>query len=129
MGNYTAITVAGSHGYLQLNTFKPVMIFNLLQSIDLLADAAQSFAIRYVDGIRANEGQIAGTRGRSLMLVTALTPHIGYDKAAKIDKPAIDGNQSPRDAAIQSGHVAELEFDLWVSPKDIIKPSRSGRGK
>jgi len=129
MGNRTEITVAGSHGHLQLNTFKPVMIFNLLQSIDVLADAAQSFAIRCVVGIRVNEGQIAGTLDRSLMLVTVLTPHIGYDKAAKIAKPAFDGNQSLRDATIQSGHVAELEFDLWVSPKDMIKPSRSGRGK
>ena len=129
MGNHTAITVAGSHGQLQLNTLKPVMIFNLLQSIGLLADAAQSFAIRCVDGIRANEGHIADTLDRSLMLVTALTPHIGYDKAAKIAKSAFDKNKSLRDAAIESGHVTEQEFDLWVRPKDMIKPSRSGRGK
>jgi fumarate hydratase, class II len=129
MGNHTAITVAGSHGQLQLNTFKPVMIFNLLQSIDLLADTAQSFALRCVDGIRANEGGIADMLDKSLMLVTALTPHIGYDKAAKIAKSAFDNDHSLHDAAIESGHVSEQEFDLWVSPKEMIKPSRSRRGK
>jgi fumarate hydratase, class II len=129
MGNHTAITIAGSHGQLQLNTFKPVMIFNLLQSTGLLADAAQSFALRCVDGIRANEGRIADTLDRSLMLVTALTPHIGYDEAAKIAKSAFDKDQSLRDAAIESGLVTEKEFELWVRPKDMIKPSRPGRGK
>jgi fumarate hydratase, class II len=129
MGNHTAITVAGSHGQLQLNTFKPVMIFNLLQSIGLLADTGQSFATRCIDGITANEDRIADMLERSLMLVTALTPYIGYDKAAKIAKSAFENDQSLHDAAIESGYITEKEFNLWVRPKDMIKPSRPGRGK
>ena len=128
IGNHTAITVAGSHGHLQLNTFKPVMIYNLIQTIELLADATKSFATRCVDGIAANEERIDELMEKSLMLVTALTPHIGYDKAAQIAKAAFAANQSLRSAAIASGYVTDREFDLWVRPKAMTKPSRSGRG-
>jgi fumarate hydratase class II len=129
MGNHTAITVAGSHGHLQLNTFKPVMIFNLLQSIALLADGTTSFAERCVDGITANERHIADLLDKSLMLVTALTPHIGYDNAARIAKNAFAGELTLRDAAIQSGLVTPVEFDRWVRPNDMLKPSSAGRRK
>lgn len=129
MGNHTAITVAGSHGHLQLNAFKPVMIYNLLQAIELLADATKSFATRCVNGIAANEERIDDFIERSLMLVTALTPHIGYDKAAQIAKSAFADNQNLRSAAIASGHVTDREFDLWVRPREMTKPSRSGRGR
>ena len=129
MGNHTTITVAGSHGHLQLNTFKPVMIFNLLQSIALLADGTTSFAERCVDGITANERHIADLLDKSLMLVTALTPHIGYDNAARIAKNASAGELPLRDAAIQSGLVTPVEFDRWVRPNDMLKPSSAGRRK
>jgi len=129
MGNHTAITIAGSHGQLQLNTFKPVMIYNLLQSIALLGDAMQSFALRCIDGLTANEDRIGELLERSLMLVTALTPHIGYDKAAQIAKTAFDDDLTLRDAAIGSGHVSAKQFDLWVRPEKMTKPSHSGRRK
>ena len=129
MGNHTTITVAGSHGHLQLNTFKPVMIFNLLQSIALLADGTTSFAERCVDGITANERHIADLLDKSLMLETALTPHIGYDNAARIAKNAFAGELTLRDAAIQSGLVTPVEFDRWVRPNDMLKPSSAGRRK
>jgi fumarate hydratase class II len=129
MGNHTTITVAGSHGHLQLNTFKPVMIFNLLQSIALLADGTTSFAERCVDGITANERHIADLLDKSLMLVTALTLHIVYDNAARIAKNAFAGELTLRDAAIQSGLVTPVEFDRWVRPNDMLKPSSAGRRK
>lgn len=129
MGNHMAITVAGSHGHFQLNTFKPMMIYNLLQAIELLADSMQSFALRCVDGIGANEARLEELVDSSLMLVTALTPHIGYDKAAQIAKAAFSKNLNLRDAAIASGHVTAKQFDLWVRPGDMTKPSRSKPGK
>lgn len=129
MGNHTTITVAGSHGHLQLNTFKPVMIFNLLQSIELLADGAKSFAERCVDGITANHQRIDDLLDKSLMLVTALSPHIGYDNAAHIAKAAFAGDTTLREAAIDSGLVTPEDFDRWVRPHDMIKPSPVGRGK
>lgn len=124
MGNHTTITVAGSHGHLQLNVFKPVMIYNLLQSIRLLADASASFAVRCVDGITANDARIGELVDRSLMLITALNPHIGYDKAASIAKAAFDTGASLRDAALASGHVTAAEFDKWVRPEKMTGPGK-----
>ncbi|MEX2454634.1 MAG: class II fumarate hydratase [Rhodospirillaceae bacterium] len=124
MGNHTTITVAGSHGHLQLNVFKPVMIYNLLQSIELLADATESFAARCVDGIEANEARIAELVGRSLMLVTALTPHIGYDRAAAIAKTAFAEDRSLRDVAVESGAVTAADFDRWVKAEDMTGTPR-----
>jgi fumarate hydratase class II len=129
MGNHTTITVAGSHGNLQLNTFKPVMILNLLQSIDLLADASVSFGRRCIDGITANERRIGDLVDQSLMLVTALTPHIGYDNAARIAKIAFTADTTLREAAIDSGLVTPAEYDRWVRPDDMLKPSAPGRRK
>jgi fumarate hydratase class II len=129
MGNHTTITVAGSHGHLQLNTFKPVMIFNLLQSIELLADGSESFSERCVEGITANERRIGDLVDKSLMLVTALTPHIGYDNAARIAKIAFTADTTLREAALDSGLVTPAEYDRWVRPNDMLKPSAAGRRK
>ena len=122
MGNHSAITVAGSHGLLQLNVFKPVMIYNLLQSIGLLSDASRSFAERCVDGIAVNEERVAALVERSLMLVTALSPHIGYDRAAEIAGTAWREGRTLRDAALRSGYVDGPSFDRWVTPAAMIRP-------
>ena len=124
MGNHTAITVAGSHGHLQLNAFKPMMIYNLLQSIGLLSDASRSFAERCVDGIAVNEARVAALLERSLMLVTALSPHIGYDRAAEIAGTAWREGRTLRDAALRSGYVDGPSFDRWVNPAVMIRPLR-----
>jgi fumarate hydratase class II len=123
MGNHTAITVAGASGHFELNVFKPVMIYNLLQSIRLLADASHSFADRCVAGIEANRERIAELLERSLMLVTALAPHIGYDDAAKIAKTAHAKGTTLRQAALALGLVTEEQFDAWVRPEKMLDPS------
>ena len=128
MGNHMAVTVAGSHGHLQLNAFKPMMIFNLLQSIRLLADAIDSFVERCVEGIEANEERISELVGMSLMLVTSLTPHIGYDRAAEIAKVAHSKGIGLREAALATGHVSETDFDRWVQPAAMTAPT-SSKGK
>ena len=122
MGNHVAITIAGSQGHLELNVFKPVIIHNLLQSIRLLADAGRSFADRCVKGIEANRERIAELLHRSLMLVTALTPHIGYDKAAEIAKKAHRDRLTLKEAALALGHVSEEDFERWVRPGDMLEP-------
>jgi len=122
-GNQTAISVAGSQGHFELNVFKPVMAYALLQSIRLLADAARSFADHCVVGIRANEKRIAELMERSLMLVTALTPKIGYDNAAKIAKAAHANGTTLRHEAVKGGYVTEAEFDALVRPEKMIGPS------
>jgi len=122
-GNQTAISVAGSQGHFELNVFKPVMAYALLQSIRLLADAARSFADHCVVGIKANEKRIAELMERSLMLVTALTPKIGYDNAAKIAKAAHANGTTLRHEAVKGGYVTEAEFDALVRPEKMIGPS------
>ncbi len=122
MGNHVAITVAGAQGHLELNTFKPVMIHNLLHSIRLLADASQSFADHCIAGIRANKARIARLRDDSLMLVTALNPHIGYDKAAAVAKKAHKDGTTLRAAALALGYVTAEQFDRWVRPERMIGP-------
>ncbi len=123
MGNHTAITVAGAGGHFELNVFKPVMIHNLLQSIRLLADAAASFADNCIAGIEADRERIAALLGRSLMLVTALAPHIGYDNAAKIAKTAHEEGSTLREAAVALGLVTPEQFDEWVRPEAMLGPS------
>ena len=123
IGNHVAITVAGASGHLQLNVFKPVLIFNLLQSIRLLADAAVSFTDNCIAGIEANEDRIRELLERSLMLVTALAPHIGYDMAAAVAKKAHAEGSTLRAAALALGVVTEEEFDRWVRPETMIGPS------
>ena len=122
MGNHVTITVAGSLGHLELNVFKPVIILNLLQSIRLLADASRSFADRCVKGIEANRERIAELLHRSLMLVTALSPHIGYDKAAEIAKKAHHDRLTLKEAALALGYVSESDFERWVRPEDMLEP-------
>lgn len=122
MGNHTAISVAGSNGHFELNVFKPVMIYNLLQSIRLLADSAVSFTERCVEGIEANEKQITKLMENSLMLVTALNRHIGYDNAAKIAKKAHADGTTLKEAAIELELLTEEQFDEWVDPLTMIKP-------
>jgi fumarate hydratase class II len=115
-GNHTTIAVAASQGHFELNVFKPVIIAAMLQSIRLLADAAHSFAERCVAGIRANEPRIRELMEKSLMLVTALAPKIGYDKAAEIAKAAHKNGTTLREEALRLGYVSEKEFDRLVRP-------------
>jgi fumarate hydratase, class II len=122
MGNHVTITVAGSQGHFELNVFKPVIVFNLLQSIRLIADASESFAEHCVAGIEANRAQIEAMLYRSLMLVTALTPHIGYDKAAEIAKRALANGETLKEAAGALGYVKSEDFDRWVDPKTMLGP-------
>ncbi len=121
-GNHTAVTIAASQGHLELNVFKPVIAHCVLQSIRLLADAARSFADRCVAGIRADEPRIRAHMERSLMLVTALTPAIGYDKAAQIAKAAHANGTTLREEAIRLGFVTGEEFDRLVRPERMVGP-------
>lgn len=123
MGNNVAISIAGSNGHLELNVFKPVMIYNLLQSIWLLADVSRSFTDNCLKDIKANKQKINKFVQESLMLVTALNPHIGYDNAAKIAKKAYKEGVSLKEAAIDLKLLNEKQFDEWVRPEDMIKAS------
>lgn len=120
MGNDTAVGIAGSQGQFQLNVYKPMIIANLLQSGRLLGDACGSFRQYCVLGIQANLPQIAQHLENSLMLVTALNPHIGYDNAAKIAKKAHLEHKTLRQAALESGLLTEAEFDLWVDASKML---------
>ena len=122
-GNQTVITTAASQGHLELNTYKPVIAHALLQSIGLLADAASSFADHCVAGIRPDTARIAELVERSLMLVTALAPRIGYDKAAAIAKAAHANGTTLRQEAVRLGHVTAEEFDRLVKPDAMAHPS------
>jgi fumarate hydratase class II len=119
-GNDVAITVGGASGHLELNVFKPMMIYNLLQSIRLLADVCRSFADRCVVGIRANRSRINATLERSLMLVTALNPEIGYDNAARVAKTAHAEGITLREAAVALGLLTGEEFDRLVRPEEMV---------
>jgi len=121
-GNDTTIAVAASQGHFELNVFKPVIIDAMLQSIRLLADAANSFTDHCVVGIRANEPRIRELMEKSLMLVTALAPHIGYDKAAQIAKAALKNGTTLREEAIRLGFVSGPEFDRLVQPARMTHP-------
>jgi fumarate hydratase class II len=121
-GNHTAITVAGSQGHFELNVYKPVLAYNMLHSIRLMADAARSFTEHCVSGIRADEKRIRELMQRSLMLVTALAPHIGYDKASEIAKSAHKRGTTLREEAVRLGHVSAEDFDRLVRPEDMIAP-------
>ncbi|MEA2876475.1 MAG: fumarate hydratase, class [Hyphomicrobiales bacterium] len=121
-GNQTTITVAGSQGHFELNVYKPVMAYAMLQSIRLVADAARSFTDNCVAGIRANEARIRELTERSLMLVTALAPKIGYDKAAKIAKTAHANGTTLREEAVGGRYVTAAEFDRLVRPEKMVRP-------
>jgi fumarate hydratase class II len=120
MGNDAAIGFGASQGNFELNVFKPVIIFNFLNSVRLLADSCVSFTEHCAEGIEPNLERIGDYVKNSLMLVTALNPHIGYDKAAFIAKKAHKEGTSLRDAAIASGHVTAAQFDQWVVPEHMV---------
>lgn len=122
MGNHVGVTVAGSNGHFELNVFKPVMIYNVLQSIRLIADGCNSFTDNCVVGIEANEERIEKLLNESLMLVTALNPHIGYDNAAKIAKKAHQDGSTLKEAGIELGLLTEEQFKDWIKPIEMIKP-------
>jgi fumarate hydratase class II len=123
MGNNSAVSFAGSQGHFQLNVFKPMMSWNVLTSAKLLADAARSFTENCVVGIEANEKRIADIMERSLMLVTALAPTIGYDNATKVAKTAHENGTTLREEAIRLGFVTEAQFDEVVRPEKMIGPN------
>ena len=123
MGNHMAITIAGAQGHFELNVFKPVMIYNLLQSIKLIGEACVSFAEHCVEGLKANKAHIEEKMHESLMLVTALNPHIGYDNAAKIAKKAHQEGISLKEAGIALKLLTAEQFDQWVKPANMIEPS------
>jgi fumarate hydratase class II len=122
MGNDVTVNIAGASGNFELNVAKPVIIHNVLQSIRLLADGARSFDAHCARGIEPDRARIAELLGRSLMLVTALSPHIGYDKAAGIARAAHESGCTLREAAASSGHVTTEQFDAWVRPGDMVSP-------
>ena len=122
IGNGTTVAVAGSQGHFELNVFKPVMAYALMQSVRLLADASRSFTDNCVVGIKANKERIKQLLDNSLMLVTALTPKIGYDKAAQVAKTAHKNGTTLREEAVKLGFVTEKEFDELVRPEKMIGP-------
>ena len=121
-GNHAALTFAGSQGHFELNVFNPVMAYNFLQSVRLMADAAVSFTDNCVVGIEPREDNIKAALERSLMLVTALAPKIGYDNAAKIAKTAHKNGTTLREEAVGGGYVTDAEFDEIVRPEKMISP-------
>ncbi len=122
MGNNVTITIAGSNGHFELNVFKPVIIYSLLQSIELIADSCNSFVDHCIKGMKPNIERINKVRDESLMLVTALNPHIGYDNAAKIAKKAYKENKTLKQSAIELKILTEEEFDRLIKPEDMIYP-------
>ena len=123
IGNHTGITVAGSHGHFELNVFKPLIAYNVLQSIDILADSVKNFTLFCVRGIKPNKKKIKEHLDNSLMLVTALAPTIGYDNAAKIAKKALQKGTKLKEETIKSGLISEKDYDVIIDPLKMIKPN------
>jgi fumarate hydratase class II len=121
-GNDVAVTVAGSQGNFELNVFKPVIIRNVLHSVNILSDASTTFRAFCVEGIEPNRERIAELVDRSLMLVTALAPHIGYDKSAEIAKTAHHEGATLKETAVALGYLTPEEFDAWVQPERMTRP-------
>ena len=128
MGNDVAVGIGGASGNFELNVYKPLIIHNVLQSVRLLADGMTSFDEHCARGIEADRERIAELLDRSLMLVTALNPHIGYDKAAEIAKKAHREGTTLKAAALALGYVAEDEFDAWVRPETMVGSRRRPGG-
>ena len=124
MGNDTTITVAGASGNFELNVYRPVIAYNILQSLKLLSDGCRSFTKNAILGIKPNHDRINHNLYNSLMLVTALNPHIGYDKAAKAAKKAFNDQSSLRDAVINLGFLSAEDFDKYVKPEEMIHPKK-----
>ncbi|MDC1485856.1 class II fumarate hydratase [Pelagibacteraceae bacterium] len=122
IGNHTGITLAGSHGHFELNVFKPMIAHNILQSIDLMADSTKNFAQYCIKGIKANKKKIKEHLDNSLMLVTALAPHIGYDKATKIAKAALKNDTTLKFETLKTGLIKEKDYDKIVDPRKMITP-------
>lgn len=122
IGNDMAVAVGGSNGHFELNVFKPVIVFNVLNSIRILGDACESFRVNCVSGVEVNEKQVTAHLQNSLMLVTALNPHIGYDNAAKIAKAAFTNGTTLKQEAVKLGLVPEEKFDEWINPANMIGP-------
>ncbi len=123
IGNHTGITVAGSHGHFELNVFKPLIAYNILQSIDILADSVKNFSLYCVKDLKANKKKIKEHLDNSLMLVTALAPKIGYDNAAKIAKNALKNGTRLKEEAVKSGLIDEKEYNLLIDPTKMINPN------
>eukprot|EP00980_Cylindrotheca_fusiformis_P007214 scaffold1525_cov142-Cylindrotheca_fusiformis.AAC.14 len=123
MGNHVAITVGGAQGQFELNVFKPLMIANLLQSARLVGDASESFSSRCVQGLTVNKSRVEELMNASLMLVTALNNHIGYDKASEIAKKAHKEGSTLKEAAVASGYLTAEQFEEWIIPSQMIGPS------
>ena len=123
IGNHNGITMAGSHGHFELNVFKPLIAHNILQSIDLLSDSSKNFALYCVRGLKADKTKIKKFLDNSLMLVTALAPHIGYDNAAKIAKKALKNNSTLKEEALRSGLINKKDYERIVNPKKMIYPA------
>ena len=123
IGNHNGITMAGSHGHFELNVFKPLIAHNILQSIDLIADSTKNFSQYCVKGIKADKDKIKKFLDNSLMLVTALAPHIGYDNAAKIAKMALKNKTTLKQETIKTGLITEKKYNEIVNPKKLIYPS------
>ena len=123
IGNHTGITIAGSHGHFELNVFKPMIAHNVLQSIDLIADSTKNFATYCIKGIKANKKRIKEHLDNSLMLVTALAPHIGYDSAAKISKNALKNGTTLKHETLKTKLIGEKDYNRIVDPSKMIYPS------
>jgi fumarate hydratase class II len=124
MGNDVTVNIGGASGNFELNVFKPVIIYNILQSMRLIADACESFTDNCVVGIEANELNIKKYLENSLMLVTALNPHIGYDNAAKVAKKAHNENKTLKEAAVELNLLTAKQFDEIVRPEKMIGPQK-----
>ena len=123
IGNHNGITMAGSHGHFELNVFKPLIAHNILQSIDLLADSTKNFSLYCLKGIKADKTKIKNYLDNSLMLVTALAPHIGYDNSAKIAKNALKNNTTLKEEALKTRLISEKDYNKIVNPKKMIYPA------
>ena len=127
MGNDVAINIGGASGNFELNVYKPLLIHNFLQSVRLLTDGCRNFREFCIEGLEPNRKQIAAHLSNSLMLVTALNPHIGYDNAAKIAKKAHAEGKTLKQVAVELGLVSEKDFDLWVKPEEMTRPTSAKR--
>ena len=124
IGNDVTITIAGASGNFELNVYRPVIAYNILESIKLLSEASKSFTTNAVNGIEPNVERINDNLYNSLMLVTALNPHIGYDKAAEVAKNSYKKKISLKESAIELGYLTADEFDKLVQPSQMISPSK-----
>ena len=122
IGNHNGITMAGSHGHFELNVFKPLIIHNILQSIHIMSDSVKSFSKFCVSGLKADKKRIKNLLDNSLMLVTSLSPVLGYDNAAKIAKKALKNNTTLKEEAIKTGLISEKQYNKIVDPKKMIRP-------